>query len=246
MITYDKYITVVEVKNLSGERLLIIDDDKELSNLLCMYLKAENFVIEKASGGKEGYIKYNSFKPSMVILDIKLPDMDGMELCRTIRMNSDIPILMLSAKSTDMDKVLSLGLGADDYVTKPFSTNELVARIKAHLRRYTSSSSHKYDTLQYGSLIIDCKSYNVYIDNDCIDLAAKEFELLSFLAKHPNQVFSKEQIFEKVWGYDEFGDITTVTVHIRKIREKIEANPSEPKYIKTVWSVGYKFEGGTR
>ncbi|MDP4089839.1 MAG: response regulator transcription factor [Bacillota bacterium] len=231
---------------MSGEKILIIDDEKELLDVISMYLKSEDFIIEKSQDGREGYSKYQTFKPDMVILDIKLPGMDGMELCRNIRRNSDIPILMLSAKNGDMDKVLSLGLGADDYVTKPFSTNELVARIKAHLRRYTGISSNKKEILQYGKLQIDCKSYSVSVEGKPVTLAAKEFEVLSFLARHPNRVFSKEQVFDQVWGYDEFGDVNTVTVHIRKIREKIEEDPSSPQYIKTVWSVGYKFEGGSK
>ena len=229
---------------MSGEKILIIDDEKDLVNIVETYLKAEDYIIEKAYEGKEGLNKCKSFKPDMVILDIKLPGIDGMEVCKTIRIDSDIPILMLSAKSGDIDKILSLGFGADDYVTKPFSTNELVARVKAHLRRYSKSSFKlKKDILEYGKLQIDCKSYGAYVEGKQVSLTAKEFELLSFLANNPNQVFTKEQLFDEVWGFEEFGDLNTITVHIRKIREKIEKDPSKPEYLKTVWSVGYKFEG---
>lgn len=228
---------------MSGEKILIIDDEKELTDIVATYLEAEDYVVQTAYEGRDGLNKYIKFRPYMVILDIRLPDMDGMEICKTIRMDSDIPILMLSAKSGDMDKILSLGFGADDYVTKPFSTNELVARVKAHLRRYGKSSfKPKKEILEYGKLQIDCKSYGVYVEGTQVSLTAKEFELLSFLANNPNQVFTKEQLFDKVWGFDEFGDLNTITVHIRKIREKIEEEPSKPIYIKTVWSVGYKFQ----
>lgn len=230
--------------DLSGEKILIIDDEKELADLVEMYLKAEDYIVQKANDGKDGLIKFNSFKPDMVVLDIKLPGVDGIDICKTIRMNSDIPILMLSAKTGDMDKILSLGFGADDYVTKPFSTNELIARIKAHLRRYgNSTKNHQKHILEFGDLQIDCMSYSVHVGGQAINLTAKEFELLSFLANHPNQVFTKEQLFDQVWGFEEFGDLNTITVHVRKIREKIEKDPSKPEFIKTVWSVGYKFEG---
>lgn len=229
---------------VGGEKILIIDDEKELVDIVEVYLKAEGYIVEKAYEGKVGLIKCKTLKPDMVILDIKLPDMDGIEICKTIRRDSDMPILMLSAKSGDIDKILSLGFGADDYVTKPFSTNELVARVKAHLRRYEKSTfNSKKDILEYGGLQIHCKSYSVFVDNKIVSLAAKEFELLSFLANNPNQVFSKEQLFEQVWGFEEFGDVNTIAVHVRKIREKIEENPSSPVFIKTVWSVGYKFQG---
>ena len=229
---------------MSGEKILIIDDEKELIDIVEMYLKAEDYVVEKSYEGKDALNKYRSFKPDMVILDIKLPGLDGMEICKTIRMDSQIPILMLSAKSGDVDKILSLGFGADDYVTKPFSTNELVARVKAHLRRYSNSTFNlKSEVLDFGSLQIDCKSYTVTAGGEQVTLTAKEFEVLSFLANNPNQVFTKEQIFDEVWGRDDFGDLNTITVHVRKIREKIEGNPAKPLFIKTVWSVGYKFEG---
>lgn len=232
---------------MAGEKILIIDDEKELADIVEMYLKADDYIVQKANDGKDGLNKFNSFKPDLVVLDIRLPGMDGMDICKAIRMNSDIPILMLSAKSGDMDKILSLGLGADDYVTKPFSTNELIARIKAHLRRYGNSARNQQkDILEFGDVQIDCMSYAVYVGGQAINLTAKEFQLLSFLVKHPNQVFTKEQLFDQVWGFEEFGDLNTITVHVRKIREKIEKDPSNPEFIKTVWSVGYKFEVGRK
>jgi len=200
-----------------------------------------------ANDGEEGLRNYRQHRPSFVILDIMLPGLDGMEICRVIRNESNIPILMLSARKSEVDKILSLGLGADDYVTKPFSPGELVARVKAQLRRYTllSSPPNKKNVLKFNEMEIDPNGYNVYLAGSKVNLSAREFEILSFLAAHPQQVFTREQIFNQIWGYNEFGDVNTVTVHIRKIREKIEPEPSHPRYIKTVWGVGYKFDGGS-
>jgi DNA-binding response OmpR family regulator len=174
-----------------------------------------------------------------------LPKVDGMEVCRALRSKSEIPVIMLSARSGDIDKILALGLGADDYMTKPFSPGELVARVKAQLRRYTRMSAphDESSSLQFGGLFIDEKSYTAEVDGKDANLAAREFELLIFMAKHPGQVFTREQLFNQIWGFDEYGDINTVTVHIRKIREKLEKDPANPVYIKTVWGVGYKFDG---
>ena len=174
-----------------------------------------------------------------------LPKVDGMEICKIIRGKSNIPILMLSAKKSDVDKVLGLGLGADDYMTKPFSPKELVARIKAQLRRYNqlSKSNFKNNSLEFKDLKIDLDGYNVYLEGEKVQFSAKEFEILKFLALNPERVYSREQIFDQIWGFNEFGDINTVTVHIRKIREKIEEDSSNPQYIETVWGVGYKFVG---
>lgn len=186
-------------------------------------------------------------QPQLVVLDIMLPGLDGMEVCRTLRSESNVPIIMLSAKKTEVDKILGLGLGADDYVVKPFSPGEVVARVKAQLRRYNmlSSSDHK-ELLRFGELEIDMKGYTVRINGIPIEFSAKEFEVLRFLALHAGQVLTREQVFENVWGYNEFGDLNTVTVHIKKIREKIESDLSTPQYIKTVWGVGYRFDGGKK
>lgn len=233
---------------MPNERVLIVDDEAELACILRDYLKKEGFNTETVYDGASAIKAFETFKPQLVLLDVMLPDYDGMEVCRRIRAKSNIPIIMLSAKSSDIDKILGLGLGADDYISKPFSPGELVARIKAHIRRYVdfSAENKQVTRMKFGRLEIDDKAYDVLLDSKKIDLAAKEFELLSFMAHHPLQVFTREQLFNQIWGFDEYGDINTVTVHIRKIREKIEQNPSQPTFIKTVWGVGYKFDGDLR
>ncbi len=230
---------------MSGEKILIIDDEVELSEIVGDFLKAEGFKVYSAVNGQEGLVCFKKEKPQLVILDIMLPFVDGMEICRTIRSLSNVPILMLSAKSSNTDKVISLGLGADDYIMKPFDTMELIARVKAQLRRYTQFSmpAEERNVLTFGKLVIDDKAYAVYVNSKIVNLAAKEFEVLNFMAHHPSQVFTREQLFNQIWGFEEYGDTNTVTVHVRRIREKIEENPSEPVYIKTVWGVGYKFDG---
>jgi len=180
-----------------------------------------------------------------VILDINLPDGSGLDLCKYIRDKSDLPILMLSARSGDVDKIMGLGLGSDDYITKPFSASELSARIRAYINRYNrlSNNSGEYKGIKrFNGLVIDDESYECYLNNEKIDLTAKEFQILNLLSSNPNRVYSKEQLFNQIWGYDDFGDTNTVTVHIRKIRMKIEKNSKEPVFIKTIWGVGYKFE----
>ncbi len=226
------------------ERILVVDDEREIGELVRDYLEAEGFTVILAFDGEEGWDLYKQHQPQLAVLDIMLPKRDGMELCRMIRGDSPIPILMLSAKKGETDKILGLGLGADDYVTKPFSPGELAARIKAHLRRYQqlSTPAQSGSKIKFYDLEIDIKAYTVMVAGHNVTLSAKEFELLKFLAMNPAQVFTREQLFDQVWGYHDFGDINTVTVHIRKIREKLEKDPSNPKYIKTVWGVGYKFE----
>lgn len=236
---------------MANEKVLVIDDEMDLNMIVCDYLKNEQFIVESSFDGQDGLDKFNEFKPDLVILDIMLPKIDGMEVCRSIRAESKVPIIMLSAKSGDVDKILSLGLGADDYITKPFSPGELVARVKAHMRRYTQLSQkddkeNSKDILDFGDLVINNSSYTVTYKNKNVVLAAKEFELLNLLASNPYQVFTREQLYDRIWGFNDYGDITTVTVHVRKIREKIEDNPASPVYIKTVWGVGYKFEGVLR
>jgi DNA-binding response OmpR family regulator len=231
---------------MSGERILIVEDEREISDLVRDYLTDEGFEVLTAYDGEQGLKSYNQFKPDLVILDIMLPKIEGTEIARVIRSQSTIPVIMLSAKKKDIDKILSLGLGADDYMTKPFSPGELVARVKAQLRRYfLLSSPIKVDTdvLTYGNLTIHLKNYQVEIDGEVVYLSAKEFEVLRLLAASPNQVFTRDQIFNLVWGFNEYGDVNTVTVHVKKIREKIESDPAQPKFVKTVWGVGYKFQG---
>jgi len=241
-------LTLLKSRYLNSySKILIIEDEKEIAELIRDYLVREGYEVFISPDGEKGLLDYRGSNPDLVILDIMLPGIEGAEICRIIRNESNIPILMLSAKKSDVDKILSLGLGADDYVTKPFSPGELVARVKAQLRRYTlfSKSPAGKGILKYGRLEINPKAYNVYLAGKRVDLSAKEFEILSFLANHPQQVFTREQIFDHIWGYNQFGDINTVTVHIRKIREKIEPEPARPRYIKTVWGVGYKFDGGS-
>jgi len=227
---------------LLQETILVVDDQKEICELVQDYLEIEGYQVAAAYDGEAAIELYRKYNPVLIILDIMLPKLDGMEVCRRIRRESTVPILMLSAKKGDVDKILGLGLGADDYITKPFSPGELVARVRAQIRRSTlfSSPAEEPHFLEFGDLKIDGKGYNVYVSDKKVDLSAKEFEILHFLALHPEQVFTREQIFNQIWGFNEYGDINTVTVHMRKIREKIEKDPSHPQYIKTVWGVGYK------
>ncbi|MFO7294709.1 MAG: response regulator transcription factor [Clostridia bacterium] len=227
--------------------VLVVDDEREIAELVRDYLELDGFNVILAFDGQEALEKYQKYQPDVAILDIMLPKLDGMEVCKAIRAKSAIPIIMLSAKKSDADKILSLGLGADDYVTKPFSPKELVARVKAQLRRYRqfTYAPRKAEVLSFHDLLIDLSGHTVYVKGQPVSLSTKEFEILSFLALHPNQVFTREEIFKHVWGYNEYGDINTVTVHISKIREKIEEDPSNPVYIQTVWGVGYKFTGGS-
>lgn len=231
---------------MDKHKILIVDDEKEIGELIRDYMKKEGYEVILAFDGEEGLKAFHEHNPTLAILDIMLPKIDGTEICRVIRNESSIPVMMISAKEGDIDKILSLGLGADDYITKPFSPAELVARVKAQLRRFTllSAPAPKEAQTKYGDLEIDPKGYNVYLQGKKIEMSAKEFEVLSYLSQNIGQVLTREQIFDKVWGYHDYGDINTVTVHIRKIREKIEEDPSNPLYIKTVWGVGYKFDGG--
>ena len=231
---------------MTQEKILVVDDEKEIAELIRDYLRAEGFEVFLAFDGEEAVKCFREHKPQLLVLDIMLPKMDGTEVCRIIRGESNIPILMVSAKKSDVDKILALGLGADDYMTKPFSPGEMVARVKAQLRRFTKLSAlpEEKEKLLYGDLEIDLKGYGVTLAGKSILLSAKEFELLRYLAQNPNQVLTREQIFDRVWSFNDFGDINTVTVHIRRIREKMEPDPAKPIFIKTVWGVGYKFTGG--
>lgn len=224
-------------------KILIIEDEQDISRIVRDYLNKNQYDAAVAATGQDGLQMMDMLQPDYIILDIMLPDMDGIEVCREIRRRNNIPILILSARGSDTDKVLGLGFGADDYMTKPFSLSELLARINAHFRRYDSLTSERDEThlLRLSNLMIDKKAYKVTLSGDEVSLSAKEFELLYYLASHKNQVFSKSQLLDAVWGYDAYGDENTVTVYIRRLREKIEATPSEPVVLKTVWGVGYKF-----
>lgn len=225
---------------MNGHRILVVDDDFNIAQLVKLYLEKEGFTVETQSHGQEAVKAFKANPPNLVVLDIMLPGMDGWEVCREIRKISDIPIIMLTAKGETFDKILGLELGADDYVVKPFNPKELVARVKAVLRRHKGSSG---DTRQvaYPNLIVDISNYTVTYHSKVMELPPKELELLYFLASNPNKVFTREQLLEQVWGFDFFGDSRTVDVHIKRLREKFN-NENDTWRIKTVWSVGYKFE----
>jgi len=229
------------------KKILIIDDEPEVVQLIEKYLKREGFEIFTGGTGQEALHLAKNEKPDLIILDIMLPDFDGLEACKILRRDNLAPILLISAKGDDADKVLGLGLGADDYLTKPFSLNELVARVKAHLRRSNYikmvNPENKPEILTFSPLVIDSKSREVHLKGKPVVLTSKEFELLYFLALNANQVFNKEYLYEKIWGQDSSGDSRTVMVHIRRLREKIEKNPTQPKYVKTMRGTGYKFCG---
>lgn len=225
------------------KKILIIEDEKDISRILKDYLNKNGYEAMDAENGQDGLRVLQLWAPDFIILDIMLPDIDGIELCRQIRETNNTPILILSARGSDTDKVLGLGFGADDYMTKPFSLSELLARLNAHFRRYESMMNKPDDSelIRAGVIVINKKAYQVSVNGQDITLSAKEFELLSYLASHKNQVFSKSQLLDAVWGFDAYGDENTVTVYVRRIREKIEIDPSNPEYLKTVWGVGYKF-----
>jgi DNA-binding response OmpR family regulator len=229
------------------KRILIIEDDKSIAELERDYLEIDGYSVEIALTGYDGLNKALNEEVDLVLLDIMLPGVDGFQICKAIRTEKDIPVLLVSAKKEDIDKIRGLGLGADDYIVKPFSPSELVARVKAHLTRYErligKEVQNENDGIMIRGLRIDKASRRVFINNHEVTFTAKEFDVLTFLALHPDHVFSKEQLFERLWGFDSLGDISTVTVHIRKIREKIETDSSNPQYIETVWGAGYRFKG---
>ena len=223
-------------------RILIVEDEPALANVVKDYLKNELFDVEICTEGDKAIEVFNKYRPSLLILDLMLPGMNGYEICKNIRMTSVIPILILSAKTDEFDKVMGLNLGADDYLTKPFRPKELVARVNALIRRSQVFNKNNLEVIDVGNIRIFIKEYKVEKDNVNMDLSKKEFELLLFLAKNPKQVFTREHLYEGVWGLDSFGDLDTVTVTINRLRQKIEENPATPKHILTVWGVGYKFE----
>ena len=232
------------------KRILIIEDNKEITELERDYLEANDFEVDIAEDGVTGLEKALADEYNLILLDIMLPRMDGFQVCREIRAQKDVPILLVSAKREDIDKIRGLGLGADDYVAKPFYPAELVARVKAHISRYERLTSRAgvapkdEDVLKVGELEIHLKKHRVFSQGKEAFLTNREFELLAFLAKHPGIVFSRERIFDRVWGLDAAGDTATVMVHINRIREKIEPDPTQPIYIETVWGAGYRFAEG--
>ncbi|MBS4207150.1 response regulator transcription factor [Bacillus sp. FJAT-50079] len=226
-----------------GKSILIIEDDESIAELERDYLEIEGFQVEITIEGKSGLERALSNEFDLILLDLMLPNMSGFDLCKKIRSHTNIPILMVTAKSEDIDKVRGLGLGADDYIVKPFSPSELVARVKAHLAIYERLVHVKRPTeeVEVRSLRINILSRQVFMQDKEVEMTNKEFELLTFLATHPNQVFSKEQLFERIWGLDSIGDNATVTVHIKRIRKKIEKGSTDSQYIQTVWGSGYRF-----
>lgn len=227
------------------KRILIIEDEESIAELERDYFEASGFKADIEQRGDTGLKTALARDYDLIILDLMLPEIDGFEVCKKIREKKNIPILIVSARKEDIDKINGLGLGADDYITKPFSPGELVARVKAHIARYDrliGSKEQKDDVVKIRGIVIDKSSRRVFVNDKEIVLTNKEFDLLTLLASNPNRVFSKEELFDKIWGMDSIGDITTVTVHIRKIREKIEVDPSNPQYIETLWGVGYRFE----
>lgn len=226
---------------MKPKKVLIIDDDPLILDLITLYLKQENYQIIHATKGQEGLDLFFKHQPDLVILDLMLPDLDGLEVCQRIRQASIIPIIMLSARNEERDKVVGLGLGADDYLTKPFSSKELLARIQALFRRiegFNKEKKEKREIIVSGNTKIDLKTYQVYINNQEIVLTAKEFELLAFLAENPNQVFTRNQLFEKVWSEDYIGESNTINVFINRLRQKLE--PHSHIEIQTVRGIGYK------
>lgn len=226
-------------------KVLIIEDEVAIADLEKDYLELSGFEVEIESDGVVGLKRALSEEFDMYILDLMLPGVDGFEICRQIRAEKNTPILMVSAKKDDIDKIRGLGLGADDYITKPFSPSELVARVKAHLSRYErliSSSQQENEVVEIRGIRIDKTARRVWINGEETQFTTKEFDLLTFLAQNPNHVFTKEELFREIWDMESVGDIATVTVHIKKIREKIELNTNKPQYIETIWGVGYRFK----
>lgn len=225
------------------KRLLIIEDEMEIAELEKDYLEMDGFEVEIEENGEEGLRSAIKNNFDLILLDLMLPGLDGFELCREVRKEKEVPILMISARKDEVDKIKGLGEGADDYITKPFSPSELVARVRAHLARYerlVSSGNKEKNVIKIRGLRIDKNSRKVTLNGEEKNLTSREFELLTFLAEHPNHVYSKAELFKEIWGMDSIGDIATVTVHIKKIREKIEYDSSNPQYIETLWGVGYR------
>jgi DNA-binding response OmpR family regulator len=232
--------------------ILIVDDEDTIREVIQKYLTREGFRVLEASAGKQAIDILSTEKIDLMILDVMLPEIDGFSIARSLRnaskygslyQNANIPIIMLTARIEEEDRVTGFELGTDDYVAKPFSPREVVLRVKAVLKRVTPEPPAEHTILEYGALRIDPKAHSLSVANESINLTVKEFELLWFMAQHPQQVFSRAQLLSKIWGYEYFGDESTVTVHICRLREKIEQDPNNPKHIQTVWGVGYKFDG---
>ena len=226
-------------------KILIVEDEESIAELEKDYLELSGFQVETEKQGDTGLKRALEEDFDLVILDLMLPGVDGFEICKKVRETKNIPILMVSAKKDDIDKIRGLGMGADDYMTKPFSPSELVARVKAHLARYqrlVNSNVKENDIVEIRGIKIDKTARRVWINGEEKNFTTKEFDLLTFLAENPNHVFTKEELFREIWDMESVGDIATVTVHIKKIREKIEFDTAKPQYIETIWGVGYRFK----
>lgn len=222
------------------QKVLIVDDDQHIAELISLYLEKEGFDTKEVYDGREAVTMVSMYQPDMIILDLMLPGMDGYQVCAEVRKTNKVPIIMLTAKGETFDKVLGLELGADDYMVKPFDTKELVARVKAVLRRYDTKPQTESKVLRYENLEINVSNYTVMYHGGHVEFPPKEFELLHYLAENPNRVFTREQLLDRIWGYEYIGDTRTVDVHIKRIREKL--NKGDDWGVRTVWSVGYKFE----
>jgi DNA-binding response OmpR family regulator len=230
---------------MTGQHILVVDDEPSIVEVVGLYLEREGYRVTVARDGQAALDAVRHERPDLIVLDLMLPKMDGLEITRRLRAHGDvpIPIIMLTAKKEEMDRIIGLEMGADDYVVKPFSPRELVSRVKAVLRRVTAAQTMgQQGTLTYGPLVIDPRNRSVTVLGQACDLTALEFDLLYFLACYPRQVFTRAQLLDQVWGYEYFGDASTVTVHVRRLREKIEDDPSQPRWVQTVWGVGYRFE----
>ena len=226
-------------------KILIVEDELAIAELEKDYLELSGFTVEVCTDGTQGLAKSLQNDYDLIILDLVLPGVDGFEICRQVRAEKNTPIIMVSAKKDDIDKIRGLGLGADDYMTKPFSPSELVARVKAHMARYErliGSAVEENKVIEIRGIKIDTTARRVWVNGEERTFTTKEFDLLTFLASHPNHVYTKDELFSEIWDMESIGDIATVTVHIKKIREKIEFDTSKPQYIETIWGVGYRFK----
>lgn len=227
-----------------SKKVLLVDDEKTLAKALKFNLEKEGYQVDCAYDGEEALAKVEEISPDLIVLDLMLPKLDGFEVCQKVRRHHSIPIIMLTAKTEDIDKILGLELGADDYMTKPFNPRELAARIKAIFRRSTAANSGTGHLVEAHGLKVDLFRHKAWVGGDEVDLTAKEFALLSLLIVNPGRVYSREQLLKQVWGYDYYGDARTVDVHIRHLREKLEEDPGNPRFVVTVWGSGYKFREG--
>jgi DNA-binding response OmpR family regulator len=239
------YLSTNGDREISEQRMptvLIVDDESIVREVVARYLRQDGFAVDVAADGPEALSLFARARPDLVLLDLMLPGIDGIEVCRRIRAQSNVPVIMVTAKGDETDTIIGLGVGADDYVSKPFSPRELVARVKAVLRRANTPLVAEGDPLHFGSLTIRPDRRQVEVAGSQVDLTAREFDLLEFLAENPGRVFSRDELLDKVWDWAYASDGGTVTVHIRRLRQKIESDPERPRHIKTVWGVGYKFE----